>query len=281
MLVEIRGKKYELEYDSLDHYVSENLKLAYCDQLAADFAPFLFDPKGYGSCPFPPDVLAYRLLINPYEQLLCVLYEVYWRRQDCSWKELNKDHDHDYEQIQVQLNLKTGETKYIISSVGPVDCAGHGVEVFSNVAEASFKDVEYATSPKKFFPWGGDAGQKNLTQIRFIPVDRLLLDTGRPEISVVNCYHAFTGVKVPLPSEQKKELSPALVRLDLKILDKWYYRNAKNRYGHDISNPFTEPFVKYYPPPEDLLSRFVYGLLWVGFSVKRFFVGLFSKTAGT
>ncbi len=61
-MVEIEGVKYELEYDSLEPYVKPDLKVAFCDQLAADFAPVLFDPKGYGSKPFTPDVLAYRLL---------------------------------------------------------------------------------------------------------------------------------------------------------------------------------------------------------------------------
>ena len=64
--------------------------------------------------------MAYRILVDLKAQRLCVLYEVYWRRQDCSWREFNKDHDHDYEQIQLHFNLKTGKKeKVIISSVGP------------------------------------------------------------------------------------------------------------------------------------------------------------------
>ena len=276
-MVEIQGVSYELEYDSQDPYVVSNLRLAFCDQLATDFSPILFDPKGNGSRPFPPDILAYRLLVDSEEEMICVLYEVYWRRQDCSWKELNKDHDHDYEQIQIQFNLKTTEKKFVFSSVGPVEFAGHGVEVFSNVTEASFRNVEYTTSSKKFFPWGGDSGQKNLTQIRIIPADRLFVEGKRSEVIVVNCYHAFTGVKIALTPEERVELKPKLVRLDQKLLDAWYYRNSKNRYGHDVSNPFEEPYIKYYPPPEDWLSRFVYGVLWLGFSFKRILVGLFSK----
>ncbi len=276
-MVEIRGVSYALEYDSKDPYVSTDLKLAFCDELAADFAPIIFDPKGYGSCPFPPEILAYRLLVDSNEEHLCALYEVYWRRQDCSWKELNKDHDHDYEQIQVQFDLKTGEQKFVFSSVGPVEFAGHGVEFYRSVAQATFRNIEYVTSSKKFFPWGGDSGEKNLTQIRIIPVDHLFLDGKRPEVTIVNCYHSFSGVKVVLPAEDKVELKPKLVRLDQKLLDTWYYRNSKNRFGHDISNPFEEPFVKYFPPPEDLLSRFVYGVLWLGFSVKRILAGLFLK----
>lgn len=64
-------------------------------------------------------------------------------------------------------------------------------------------------------------------------------------------------------------LNPPLVRLDEKLLDIWYFRNAKNRYGHDISKHFEETHIMYYPPPEDSLSRFVYAVLWV-FSDKNF-----------
>jgi len=91
-------------------------------------------------------------------------------------------------------------------------------------------------------------------------------------VLVVNCYHAFTGLKKELAPEEKIELKPKLERLDLKLLNVWYYRNAKNRYGHDISNPFKEPYILYYPPPEDWTSRIAYSLLWVIFSVGRIFL---------
>ncbi len=278
-MIEIDSVTYELEYDPQDRYVRPNLRVAFCDPLAADFAPILFDPKGYGSTPFPPDLLAYRLIMDNGGEKLCLLYEVYWPRQDCSWRELNKDHDHDYEQIQIQFNLKTGAKKYIISSVGPVDCAGHGVEVFEDVPAASFENLEYVTSPKKYFPWGGDLGEKNLTQIRIIPIGNLLVEGKRPGLKILNCYHAFVGIKTPLLPEERIELNPKLERLDPKILDRWYYLNKKNRYGHDISNPFEEPYIMYYPPPEDGLSIFAYTVLWTFYTVKRKVIELLSKLA--
>ena len=194
-MVEIEGVIYELEYDQKDPYVVPNLRVAYCDQLATDFAPLLYDPKGYGSAPLAPDIIAYRLIVDGNEEKLCALYEIYWRRQDCSWQELNKDHDHDYEQIQIQFDLKTGEKKYVVSSVGPIDSAGHGIEIYKNIPKATFKNIEYRTSPKPFFPWGGKCGQKNLTQIRTIPTNNLFLNGKRPEIIIVNCYHAFKESK--------------------------------------------------------------------------------------
>jgi len=270
--LEIEDKKYELEYDHRDPFVTPHLAIAYCSQLAEDFMPILLDPRGHGSRPYPPEFVAYRLVVDLEKKKLCILYEVYWRRQDCTWRELNKDHDHDYEQIQVHFDLKTGKKeKVIISSVGPVEYAGHGVEVYSHIPKAKVKDIEYTTSPKELFPWGGDHGQMNITQIREIPIERLVFENGRPTVIVINCYHAFVGWKGRPQVKERNELNPRLERLNRKLLERWYYHHVKNRFGHDISKPLDEPFVMYYPPPEDFKSRLVYGLLWLFSFLKRIF----------
>ncbi len=266
----IHGKTYEVEFDAEDPFCAEGLRVAFCDQLAADFTPIIFDHKTHGSKPYPPDFVAYRLTIDPEKQKLCALFEVYWRKQDCSWRELNKDHDHDYEQVQVHFDLGSGEIeKVVVSSVGPVENAGHGVEVYSPLSASTVRTVEYTTSNKNFFPWGGKSGQKNITQIREIPLDRLLFEGTRPAVLVLNCYHVFSGLKRQLHPEERKELQPTLKRMNRQLLDEWYYRHNKNRFGHDISKPFEEPYIMYYPPPEDLPSRFAYGFLWIIQRLKR------------
>ena len=272
MILNIESKEYKLEFDPRDPFVKLGFKVAYSEKLAQDFMPVFLDPDGFGSKPFPPDFLAYRLIVDLKGKKLCALYEVYWRRQDCTWRELNKDHDHDYEQIQVHFNLQTGEKeKIVISSVGPVENAGHGVEVYSQIPKAVARTVEYITSTKKFFPWGGKFGEKNTTQIREIPIKKLFFEKGKPVILVLNCYHAFVGLKRQLSTKKPKELKIRLERLDQKLLDKWYYRHSENRFGHDISKPFEEPHIMYFPPPGDWLSRFAYGFLWVIYSIKRIF----------
>ena len=62
--------------------------------------------------------------------------------------------EHDFEQIQIHFSLKTGEKeKVVVSSVGPVENGGRGVEVYSSVPKAIVKTVVYTTSAKKSFPW--------------------------------------------------------------------------------------------------------------------------------
>jgi hypothetical protein len=272
LIVEVENRKYELEFDTADAYVASDLAVAYCTQLAEDFMPVIFDPRDRGSKPYPPELIGYRLVLDTQRQKLCALYEVYWRRQDCTWKELNKDHDHDYEQIQVHFNLENGEKeKIVVSSVGPVENAGHGIEIYYHLPKAAVRAVEYTTSSEKTFPWGGKHGQKNTTQIREIPIEELRLENGKPAVTVLNCYHAFSGVKRQLSPDERKELKPKLERLDRRLLERWYYHHAKNRFGHDVSKPFEEPHVMYYPPPEDWLSRLAYSLLWLAFSLRRAF----------
>jgi hypothetical protein len=273
-LVVIAGKAYKVEFDDKDKYVDKDLKVAFCDALASDFMPILYDPRGYGSAPFPPEIIAYRLIADLNKQILCLLYEVYWERQDCSWKELNKDHDHDYEQLQIHFNLAKGEVeKVVVSSTGPIENGGHGVEIYSDVSTPKVRSIVYLTSSDETFPWGGKKGQINASQIRDIPLEHLLFENGRPSVVVLNCYHVFAGLKRQLSSKEKTILTPKLKKLDRKLLDKWYYLHTENRFGHDISNPFKQPHILYYPPPEDWFSKLAYGFLWI-FSYLKSAIGM-------
>jgi len=268
-LVTLKGKQYNVEYDPKDPFVAAGLYVGYSDQLAQDYMPILYDPRSYGSLPYPPDIITYRLIFKPSKQL-AIVYEVYWRRQDCSWQELNKDHDHDYEQIQVHFNLESSKLdRIIVSSTGPIENGGHGVEVYMDVSSASFRTVVYTTASEKTYPWGGEMGQNNATQIRQIPIEQLLLEDGRPPVVILNCYHVFAGLKRQLLEDEKIKLSPKLERLDRALLEKWYYLYATNRFGHDLSDPFKEPYLLYFPPPEDWVSRLAYGFLWFFSLVKR------------
>ncbi len=277
MSLEIEGKEYELEYDPQDPFVYTDNSVAYCDQLARDFMPIIIDHKEYGSKPYPPEFIAYRLLVDSKKEKLCILYEVYWKRQECIWRGIVKNHDHDYEQIQVHFDTDSGKLdKVVVSSWGPLECAGHGVEVYSNISKPDSKAIDYTTSSKRSFPWGGDNGQKNLTQITRIPIEKLTFDNKRPTILVIACYHIFVGLKKNHLLSERNELDVGLKRLDQKLLENWYYRHIKNRFGHDISRVFFEPYIMYYPPPEDLLSRAVYGLLWFSAFIKRKVISLIS-----
>ena len=262
--------EYELEYDPQDPYVARGLKIAYSDRLAEDLMPVIYDPRGCGREPFPPELMAYRFVVDQNLRKICALYEVYWRRQDCTWRELNKDHDHDYEQIQVHLDMQSGVVeRVVVSSIGSAKYGGHGVEIYADVPNARAEDVEYTTSPMGMFPWGGSMGREGVTQMRWIPIERLSFESGRPAVVVLNCYHVFTGLKRRSVPEGWARLEPPLGRLDRRLLDRWYYHHEENRFGHDVSKPLEEPCVFYYPPPGDWKARLIYRMLSLYFSIKQ------------
>ncbi|MFX1566500.1 MAG: hypothetical protein ACFFCH_10960 [Promethearchaeota archaeon] len=275
MQVTIGKNQYHLQVDKSDYFVINPYEVAFCDGLAKTYMPLILDSSGHGSSPSPPEFIAYRILIDTTKPRLCILYEVYWKRQDCTWRELNKDHDHDYEAIQLHFNLETGAIEKIaIAAGGPIEYAGHGVELYTPTTKAESRSSQGLTSPKNAFPWGQYAIE---IQILEQPMSNLAFQNQRPVILIVNCYHVFTGLKVWHLSESQEEIMHALEiplkRLDLALLEHWYYRNVNNRFGHDLSNPFTEPYLKYYPPPEDLKSRIAYGFLWIYHTLKRLILG--------
>ena len=269
-MIRIGKEEYELEYEPHDPFIADGLEVAYCDRLAEDFKPIILDPRSCGVAPFPPELMAYRLIFDPGIQKMCILYEVYWSRQDCTWRELNKDHDHDYEQIHVHIDAALGRVeKIVVSSVGPMDCGGHGVEIYAETQKSRVDDIGYTTSPMRMFPWGGMRGRKSVTQMRVIPMERLYFENRRPAVVVLNCYHVFTGLKRTIKPSEWPELNPRLVRLDRELLETWYYHHSGNRFGHDVSKALKEPYILYYPPPGDLKARGIYRLLSLYFSMKE------------
>lgn len=269
MAIRIRGKEYKFEYDPEDKFVVPRLAVAFCEELAEDFMPIFYDTWGHGTNPLPPEFLAYRLIVDEEKKRICAIYELYWKKQECTWRELNKDHEHDYEQVQIHFSIEEGEIeRVVVSSAGPVESGGHGVEIYSRIKKARVRSVEYTTSPKPAFPWGGDEGKKNSTQVREMPMEKLIFEGSRPAVEILNCYHAFAGLKRELSSDEKNMLSPPMERLDRELLEKWYYLHSTNKFGHDLSKPFDEPHLMYYPPPGDSLSRLAYGFLWLVFKLR-------------
>lgn len=247
--------------DPGDKFVVDGSIVAYCDEFGEDFKPIILMPDKEPKPP-DPDFIAYRIVMNP-EGDVCLLYEVYWRRQDCTWRELNKDHEHDYEQIQIHFDSNTGEIIcVVIASIGPFDCAYHGVEVWSDVVKADKKRVDYVTSSKQVFPWGGKEGKEWFTEVIVVPLNDLAFDGKRPVVKIITCFNAFTGMKAWRPVDDALETEITLERLDRDLLERWYFRNMSNQYGRDISKPFDEPYLMYYPSPKNWFTRFVYRLLW-------------------
>lgn len=280
MKLDFQGKQYELVYDSLDPYVVPGYRVCYCDSLARVFQPILYYPYKAGDSTIAPEYMAYRFVHDPQKNKLCIIYEVYWPKQDCNWRNMNKDHEFDYEPIQVHLDTtkKTVE-KVVISTIGPPTALFHGVEVYIDIKKAFYEPKKFRTSSSSRFPWGGLLGKTRNTYVRNLPLDTLDFEKKRPVVSIINCFHAFIG------SRGKRDLtgSPVfdlhLKRLNKELLEVWYNKNEANRYGRDISKPLQYPHMMYSPPPELKFSNFCYDVLIRIFLLRQFFTKLLKGKA--
>ncbi|MEM4656805.1 MAG: hypothetical protein QXX77_00090 [Candidatus Methanosuratincola sp.] len=48
--------------------------------------PIFYDTWGHGTNPLPPEFLAYRLIVDEEGKRICAIYELYWKRQECTWR---------------------------------------------------------------------------------------------------------------------------------------------------------------------------------------------------
>ena len=263
MKVSIEGHSYILEFDKRDPFVSPAYDVAFCDELAKRYKPRILDPLGYARNPVYPEFMAYRLVHDDRNRRVCLIYEVYWHRQDCQWRQFNKDHDHDYEQIQIHFNLSTGAlTHVVVASVGPVRYGGHGVEIYSHVKQVRSWGIRKKTASFDSFPWGRHNYE---TWILEQPIFNLVFMDKRPVVRVVNCFHVFTGIKWNQWQTHRRNPDPTsplshevyipLCRLDRRLLWQWYYQHHTNQFGHDLSDPFTPPHILYYPSPKQFVLR--------------------------
>jgi hypothetical protein len=267
--VTIEGQEFVLDFDKRDPFVSPAYDIAYCDELAKQYKPVIIDPAGYGQRPVPPDFMAYRLVYDNIHRRLCIIYEVYWRLQDCTWRQFNKDHEHDYEQIQVHFDLQNGFLdRVVIASAGPPRYGGHGVEIYRHIKQVWSGAVRRKTASFDSFPWGRHDYEIWVLEQ---PIYNLVFIDQRPLVRISNCFHVFTGIKwnqwqthrrkTDTDNPFRHELTIPLYRLDRRILWQWYYQHRTNQFGHDLSDPFPPPHILYFPSPKQFLLRFSFTLV--------------------
>ena len=73
---------------------------------------------------------------------------------------------------------------------------------------------------------------------------------------ITSCSHVFSGAEKDL---RGKIMSIPLKRLDDQILHEWYFEHYNDEkdepFGHDISDTFAFPYIKYCDPKPILRSR--------------------------
>jgi hypothetical protein len=168
------------------------------------------------------------------------------------------NHKYDYEPIFVFIKPQN-PIPYGIVNAGQSrarafgDCRFHKTEVrMKDYIEGDrIEDsCTFKTSPSSFYPFGGDSGIAGQNCVKKYPLaGSIYFEDYRPLFGMNTCFHAFSGAEDEVRGER---LKITLKRLDDITLEEWFLNHHKSPdeepFGHDVSNPFEFPFIKYTDP---------------------------------
>lgn len=246
-------KEFELEsYES--KYLIPKWKSYFNDEMAAEYQPILFNFKGIGSKP-EPEGIYYRIISDTKYKNYCLQFYVYWEHQDCVGI---KNHRYDYEPIFIFLRIPRTQPTLVVNG-GDGDASSgnltfHRAEIHSaklKRRDKSDRHCSYKTSSEPYFPCGGENGKDAEGWYKRYPLaTTIYFEINRPLMGIKNCWHAFSGSCNEI--EGCRRLTTPLNKLEDSLLEEWYYEHYKSKneepFGHDVSNPFEFPYIKYFNP---------------------------------
>jgi hypothetical protein len=248
--------RYDLESESSE-YLLNDLRLFYSDPFASDYAPIV-----YGGSFFEPkaEAMYYRILCTADLKELCLQFYLYWPEQVCMGGVI-ASHVYDYEPILLYPKPPNEFCHMIVNggySMDAMDCRFHKTEIHSvgQRRDEEEQPCRCRTSPSPFYPFGGKEGQEVVSCVKRYPLEAsVYFLEHHPVLGLRECSHVFSG-------DAKYLLDPKidvpLRRLVDDRLDEWYHKHFESEgeepFGHDVSNPFEFPYVKYFDPKPLLRS---------------------------
>jgi hypothetical protein len=246
------------KYDS--QFTIPSIECYFCDDLANLYKPIIYggdysDPE--------PEGIYYRILYKPGLNRLCLQYYVYWLDQNCLGLLPIADHKYDYEPIFIYIQspkeFPVGIVNAGYSRGLGMSCRFHKTEIrMEEFRTRDFNEDEfsYKTSPEPFYPFGGSDGLNGSTCVKKYPIaGAVYLNELQPMFGITSCSHVFSGAEKEL---RGSVLSIPLKRLDDRILNEWYFEHHKDAkeepFGHDVSDAFVFPYIKYSDPKPFLRS---------------------------
>jgi hypothetical protein len=244
-------------------YVLKGYKVFFSTKVARQYEPIVYE----GECMSgDPEALYYRILVNQNNEF-CIQYFYYWQYQNC----MMTSHGHDYEPIFIYLKNKNKKFddfdkldvyQIVNGGLGRPDCRFHKNEVrpIHGRRIGNTRHITSNLSPYPFYPFGKDGNVQYHACVSIYP-----LDTGkdlqfeeefRPLFGIRACSNVFSGAQGDLHGHR---FIPPLKRLTDRVLEKWYLNHFKNTddmpFGHDIADPYTSPYIKFYKPSKEEIER--------------------------
>ena len=247
------SRSFQLEkYES--RFTLPSIESYFCDDFAKMYGPVIYG--GDYSEP-EPEGIYYRILYESISKKLCLQYYVYWLEQNCLGLLPVADHHYDYEPIFIYLQppsiFPIGIVNGGYSKGLGMACRFHKTEIRTKeITERDFNEYEakYKTSPEPFYPFGGKEGLNGAACIKKYPLaGAVYFNNSQPIFGIASCSHVFSGAEKEL---RGRILSVPLKRLGDQILNEWYFDHFKSEdeepFGHDVSNTFDFPYIKYCNP---------------------------------
>ena len=254
----------ESHYFQMEKYESKfkipRLGCYFCDDIENLYRPIIYG--GDYSEP-EPEGIYYRILHDSDSKILCIQYYVYWLEQNCLGFLPVADYKYDYEPIFIYVQppsrFPIGIVNAGYSKGLGMSCRFHKTEIrMRDISSRDFSEYEfqYRTSPEPFYPFGGSGGLNGSTCIKKYPIaGAVYLRDSHPMFGIASCSHVFSGAEKDL---RGKVLSIPQKRLNDEVLNEWYLDHHKvaneEPFGHDVSNAFDFPYIKYCDPKPFLRS---------------------------
>jgi hypothetical protein len=233
-------------------YALDGYKVFFSAKCARHYEPVVYA----GECMSgDPEALYYRILQSRKDEF-CIQYFYYWEYQNC----MMISHGHDYEPIYIYLK-SDNPTPHLIVNAGLArpDCHFHKNEVrpLSGKKDNDTRHITVNLSPYPSYPFGQEGNVIYRGCLKTYPLDTgedLLFEQNgnRPLFGIRACSNVFSGAEGDLHGPRFKL---PLRKLTDRVLDKWYFHHYKNRddmpFGHDISDPFRSPYIKFHKPSKE------------------------------
>jgi hypothetical protein len=226
----------------------------FCDNMAEMYKPIIYG--GDYSEP-EPEGIYYRILYNPELKSFCLQYYLYWIEQNCLGLLPIADHKYDYEPILIYveppLEFPIGIVNAGYSKGLGMSCRFHKTEIrmkeFEN-RDFSEYELRYKTSAEPFYPFGGSQGVSGSTCVKKYPIGgAIYMNELHPILAITSCSHVFSGAEKDLRGDI---IHMPMKRLDDQVLHEWYFEHYNDEeeepFGHDVSNAFDFPYIKYCDP---------------------------------
>ena len=224
-------------------YARKDYKISFEKTIAEKYLPIIFKNKCISD---DPQAVYYRIVIKNKPLEYCIQYYYYWKYQTCV-----PSHKHDYEPIFVYLEPSDDFPSKIVNG------GYHYLEFHKNEIRPREGTRSKNTQRKKakisespFYPFGKYERKSKEVLFKTYPLKGrkkdLTFSKHRPKFGIRICSNVFSGAKHDLNGRKFK---PKLQKLTDKVLDKWYFKNyTRNEdmpFGHDVSSPFTFPYINY------------------------------------